>query len=69
MPPTFGGSQHWYPPAYVVSALGLQRKPLGNQSGMNIRRNFRDVLTLLAAALGGKGGHRYHDWVDRAAGR
>jgi amino acid transporter len=27
------------------------------------------VLTLLAAALGGKVGHRYHSAVDRAAGR
>ena len=27
------------------------------------------VLTLVAAMLGGKVGHRYHDRVDRAAGR
>ncbi len=27
------------------------------------------VLTLVAAVLGGKVGHRYHDRVDRAAGR
>jgi hypothetical protein len=27
------------------------------------------LLTLLAAVLGGKVGHRYHDRVDRAAGR
>ena len=27
------------------------------------------VLTLLAAVMGGKVGHRYHDRVDRAAGR
>ena len=27
------------------------------------------VLTLLAAFLGGKVGHRYHDKVDRAVGR
>ncbi|MBC7632376.1 hypothetical protein [Aeromicrobium sp.] len=56
----------------ILDRVNLPNIPLsGSQLGMGagITAVAVVLLTLVAAVLGGKVGHRYHDRVDRAAGR
>jgi len=56
----------------ILDRVSLPRIPVSTDQlgwGAAITAVAVVVLTLLAAMLGGKVGHRYHDRVDRAAGR
>jgi amino acid transporter len=55
----------------ILDRVSLPRVPVQSDQlgwGAAITAVAVLVLTLLAAALGGKAGHRYHSAVDRAAG-
>jgi amino acid transporter len=56
----------------ILDRVSLPRIPVSTDQlgwGAAITAVAVVLLTLLAAMLGGKVGHRYHDRVDRAAGR
>jgi hypothetical protein len=61
------GSQYNLLDRVSLPRIPIQMDQLG--AGAAITAVAVVVVTLLAAVLGGKLGHRYHDRVDRAAGR
>ena len=55
----------------LLAQVNLPSIPVGEgtlTTGGIVARAAIVIGTLLAAFLGGKAGHRYHDKVDRAAG-